>query len=618
MRLSGRMLLVSVLLLRCCSSLQSSGAMTAWAALVDMRESLSQIRGALLAPELDAASQAELKALMVKAEEESRMARTLAQRNGEELKKREAGLHRSIVLLRSKAAEAKRSKELADKKEADAARARCVAEKAQREKEELETEHRKRELDAKEIAEGTHNLIEQSRVADLELAQLRLRAKDLGLSCRRGTQHAARLPVTTNGSQIKSGGFSREGPANIQAVQGVQDKDEGARQVQVQHEKVLTGGGSGSGIGAAQLPKRDGTEVSAGVDLYEEQGRKEEGTQNPITSTCKSLSSEVVSSNGENDLEGRAGAGGPNQGAHGVLVGEQGAAADEHGAPGQREAGDEGMLLLAAGKRASAGGEETESDGMVGKGNRYGAADLRQPPSPTSSSMDGRNDVQPLPPPLAPDPYFESFFDRSLSGSLEAMDMQVQDNGREGEEGEMANVEVVTVAMEDAMMRAARCVGHDDGTKAVKSRKSKKLKKLKSKLGKEAEGRDAREKSSASKAMPAAAAASDATKTYFDMLGEEGAGRGLVHLQSEEEDAIALRGRPVVPAVGCTDSEMSGHERAREESCKERVRAQGAGAPMEEVEGKNRRKKKIKKKKERGGVQNAIRESFVLINSSSA
>lgn len=208
--------LEACVLLALCSCTQSSlrSAPGGQGALSSL---LGAIRETLARPELDVSAAAELQALMGRAEEESRAARTFAARSGEELKRKEAGVHRAHVAWRSKDMEAKRSSEVAEKRAADAARARLVAEKALGEAAVMEAEHLARERDMKDVKEETRRLMEQSRLADVELAELRLGVKDLRASSRltatRGVQYANRVTsfgaIPLRAAGTKTNGFAR-------------------------------------------------------------------------------------------------------------------------------------------------------------------------------------------------------------------------------------------------------------------------------------------------------------------------------------------------------------------------------------------------------------------------
>ena len=195
MRLSG---LKMSLLLALCSCTQSSirGPSVGLSSLLtNIREKLAD--SGRTTPELNGAAVADLQTLMGRAEEESRAARTFAARSGEEMKKKEAGVHRLTVAWRSKSMEAKRSAEVASKKEEDAARARQVAEKAKSEAAAMGAEHTERERETKDMKEETLRMMEQCRLADVELGELRLRVKEMGVSSRltatRGVQYANRI-----------------------------------------------------------------------------------------------------------------------------------------------------------------------------------------------------------------------------------------------------------------------------------------------------------------------------------------------------------------------------------------------------------------------------------------
>ncbi len=158
---------------------------------------LSGIREALAATDVDAATDDELRVLMVRADEQSRRARALSARSCEELKRKESASHRVQVQWRSKAQEAQRCREVAARKEAEAVRARQVAEQAQAEASSFEMEHLAREREAHLIKTEAARLTEQSRTAEIELAELRFRMKDLQVASRvtatRGAQYANRV-----------------------------------------------------------------------------------------------------------------------------------------------------------------------------------------------------------------------------------------------------------------------------------------------------------------------------------------------------------------------------------------------------------------------------------------
>jgi len=496
----GWLLLLVVLLLRCSSSHQSSGAPAAWAALVDIRESLSQIRDALNAtPELDATSQTEVKALIAKAEEESRTARTLAARNGEELKKREAGLHRSIVLLRSKASEAKRSREVAERKEADAARARCVAEKAQREMEELEKEHHARELDAKAVAEGTHSLIEQSRIADLELTQLRAKAKDLGISTRltssRSALHSARLAVNGH-TVVRAAGGRSSGPASVstnldrkepiaqQPAEKISGRSRGAGEairapgqegLAVPSSAGQTGGGDGSQVRPPSAPPiSDPTPIG-----IESAKPRPMGNEVPVLSPWTSEICGPDIRKGAAIASARETFGGP--------------------LPGDGQAtSDRGIKLRPATQDKGADGPKAvRPDEMVAPGGGHANTSKAHKLSPATIVGDG---ILPRPPPpftAEPNSYFEKFFDRSLSESLEAMTVPVNalevmapvnasEGGRHKAEGLVAVIEEASGGGGEGGGRAAIFAGEpvscdEGGVPGGKAHKIKGRKKAKSK-----------------------------------------------------------------------------------------------------------------------------------------
>ena len=158
---------------------------------------LHGIREALAATDVDATTDDKLRGLMVRADEQSRRARALSARSSEELKKKESASHRVQVQWRSKALEAQRCREVAARKEAEAERARQVAEQAQAEASSFETEHLAREREAHLIKTEAARLTEQSRTAEIELAELRFRMKDLQVASRvtamRGAQYANRV-----------------------------------------------------------------------------------------------------------------------------------------------------------------------------------------------------------------------------------------------------------------------------------------------------------------------------------------------------------------------------------------------------------------------------------------
>jgi hypothetical protein len=211
-----------LLLLALCSSSTQSIIENADTATTKLHSLCGGIRDALENKEMDPA---ELSNLMATAEGESRAARALAGRSGEELKKKEASVHISKVQWRSKAQEAQRIREVALRKEADAARARVVADKAQEDAAALEAEHMAKVLEAKDMKDHTARLVEQSRQADLELASLRSRLKDLSVSTRRltaarGLRNANRM-TSAGAIPLRPGGALATEPKHLTAKKGV-------------------------------------------------------------------------------------------------------------------------------------------------------------------------------------------------------------------------------------------------------------------------------------------------------------------------------------------------------------------------------------------------------------
>ena len=179
------------------------------AASRELSSVLACIRESLAAPDLNAATDDELRVMMARADEQSRRSRTLAARSNEELKKMGSGLHRAAVVCRSKAQAAQRLRDLAQRKADEAARARQLAETAEEEARSFELEHLERERGAHLLKNEATRLAEQSRLADVELAELRFRLKDIQVASRvaatRGAHYANRVvPVAAKALRAAS------------------------------------------------------------------------------------------------------------------------------------------------------------------------------------------------------------------------------------------------------------------------------------------------------------------------------------------------------------------------------------------------------------------------------
>eukprot|EP00960_Hanusia_phi_P025430 745631-Hanusia_phi.AAC.1 len=126
----------------------------------------------------------ELQNLLTSAENSIRAKKTDAKKHLEELRKREAGLHRSQVLWRSKAKEAERNVEMARKKEAEAIKAKELAQVSSQEAYNLEVSYKQYEEETKVLKTSISQLVEEAKDADVELNELKNHIKQLSLSSR--------------------------------------------------------------------------------------------------------------------------------------------------------------------------------------------------------------------------------------------------------------------------------------------------------------------------------------------------------------------------------------------------------------------------------------------------
>ncbi|EKX48337.1 hypothetical protein GUITHDRAFT_105944 [Guillardia theta CCMP2712] len=126
----------------------------------------------------------ELQNLLATAENSIRDKKTDAKKQMEELRKREAGLHRSQVLWRSKAKEAERNAEMARKKEAEAVKAKDLAQVSSQEAYSLEVASKQCEEETRCLKSSVSQLMEETKDAEIELSELKSQIKDLSLSSR--------------------------------------------------------------------------------------------------------------------------------------------------------------------------------------------------------------------------------------------------------------------------------------------------------------------------------------------------------------------------------------------------------------------------------------------------